>query len=173
MLSERTLTIASKYKTFHRFRAAHPDIYVFLLKRPDSLKRLHAMFEDGSIHTYKPASARRKDGSLYRPDGSKPEKLPNIKRDEVRKFAKYYRTHSSFRGNAGKYAVAAKRLDMYDELEEFFSRRLTVPEIREEAAHFPDWDSFAIDRPKYAHDAEKHGIRDAIEHLMNQKRSTK
>jgi hypothetical protein len=168
VLREKTLTIASHYKTFKSFRCAHPELYDALLRRPVDLKELHEMFEDGRIQAYEPVTPRKKDGTFWYKDGRTKESLPTIRREQVRKFAKYYRTHQNFRGKAGKYADAAKRLGMCEELEAFFSHRLTVPEIRAEAATFPDWESFAIDRPKYAHDAEKHGIVDAITYLMEQ-----
>lgn len=156
-MNAEILQRAAKYKTFAAFRRANPDDYAKLLKRGQA-RELLQMYENGEI------------ASLGEPKLDKRLKenrvTPRITRAQIDKYAKYYTSLAAFKRNGGVYAEAAERLNHYGVLEQFFTRRLHTDEIIDEAEKFPDWETFEIDRPRYAADAVKQRLKDfIIQHL--------
>lgn len=122
MLREKTLTIASHCSSFREFCAQNSAVYEGLRKRPAELQKLREMFEDGSIHTYLPAIARRKDGTTF--DTCRVGKNPpELTRQQILEFAEFFDSYEDFRAHAGDYSVVASRRKMSAVLKDLFEKR--------------------------------------------------
>lgn len=157
LIGKALIGLAVQCKDFAEFRRKHPREYADLLRRGFS-KNLYQMFEDGTIDSMRdeppppPPDRRLKENRV----------TPLIKRSQVYRQAKLFLTHAKFMRNGGDFAKAAQRLGMEAELQKFFERPLHAAEIFEEAELFPNWWAFETDRPRYADEAVKLKMKDAI-----------
>lgn len=155
-MRQSDLEIAARYATFATFQKYQPEVYARLLRTGDSRKVFH-MFEDGSIREFQ-KEAPKVDRRLKENRRVHARTRP----DDILKEAKLYRTFTDFRRNAGAYARAAEKNGALEEVRAWFGRPLHAAEIFDEAELFPDWAAFETDRPRYADEAVKLKMKDAI-----------
>lgn len=160
-MDRRIIDRAARCATFAEFRRRFPKDYAKLL-RLGQAKELYDIYESGLMETMRPPEPRKAPDKRYREN----RVTPHILRSQVMKTARLYKTYGGFMKRAGEFSRAAKRLGMEEELQRFFDRKLHTDEILEEAADFPDWDSFEMDRPRYAAEAEAQNIKDYIVKAM-------
>lgn len=155
-MRQSDLEIAARYASFATFQKYQPEVYARLLRTGDSRKVFH-MFEDGSIREF-----QKEEPKVDRRLKENRRVHARTRPDDILRAAKLYRTFTEFHRKAGPYARAAERNGAIEEVRAWFERPLHAAEIFEEAELFPDWDSFEIDRPRYAEEAAKMKMKDAV-----------
>lgn len=152
-MNHKVIDKAVRCRSFGEFRRRYVKDYLNLL-RLGQAKELLEMFENGTIDSMRPPE---KPTPVVRK-----EKGPRVHLEDIMKAVKLYRTFAGFMRRSRGYADAVRRRGLEDEVKGWFDRDLRTEEVLQESEAFSDWESFEIDRPRYADAAVKHRVKDLI-----------
>lgn len=156
-MDQKVIDKAVGCRTFAEFRRRYAKDYDRLV-RLGQARELYDMFENDVIKSIRDENppAPKVDGRRNR------EGKPRVHLEDIFKASKLYKTYAGFMKRGGAYAEAVRRRGLEEEVKSWFENEFHTKEILQESEAFTDWESFEIDRPRYAEAAVKHRVKDLI-----------